>query len=85
MSFPRRGEIYLVSFGPTVGHEIKKTRPAIVIQNNISNEHSPVTIVAAISSHFGDPPHRREVLLAHDAKNRFDHSLSGRPESDPLH
>jgi len=31
---PRRGEIYLVSFDPTVGREIKKTRPALVIQNN---------------------------------------------------
>lgn len=63
MSFPRRGEIYLVSFDPTVGHEIKKTRPALVIQNNISNQYSPITIVAAISSQFGDPPHPREVLI----------------------
>jgi mRNA interferase MazF len=27
---PRRGEIYLCSFDPTIGHEIKKTRPALV-------------------------------------------------------
>ena len=63
MSFPRRGEIYLVSFDPTVGHEIKKTRPALVIQNNVSNQYSPITIVAAISSQFGNPPHPREVIL----------------------
>ncbi len=31
---PKRGEIYLVSFDPTIGHEIKKTRPAVIIQNN---------------------------------------------------
>jgi len=68
MTFPRRDEIYLVSFDPTVGHEIKKTRPAVIIQNNISNEHSPITIVAAISSQFGNPPHPREVLLAGDGK-----------------
>jgi len=61
MSFPRRGEIYLVAFDPTVGYEMKKTRPAIVIQNDVSNEYSPITIVAAISSHYGDPPHPREV------------------------
>jgi mRNA interferase MazF len=63
MTFPRRGEIYLVHFGPTVGHEIQKTRPALVIQNNVSNQYSPITIVAAISSQFGDPPHPREVVI----------------------
>ena len=59
----RRGGIYLVAFDPTVGHEIKKTRPAVVIQNDVSNEYSPLTIVAAISSHFADPPHSREVTI----------------------
>jgi mRNA interferase MazF len=63
MTFPRRGEIYLVSFDPTIGHEIKKTRPALVIQNNVSNQYSPITIVAAISSQFNDPPHPREVII----------------------
>lgn len=63
MTFPRRGEIYLVSFDPTVGHEIKKTRPALIIQNNVSNQYSPITIVAAISSQFSNPPHPREVIL----------------------
>jgi mRNA interferase MazF len=63
MTFPRRGEVYLVSFDPTIGHEIQKTRPAVVIQNDISNQHSPITIVAAVSSHFGDPPHPREVPI----------------------
>lgn len=60
MTFPRRGEIYLVSSDPTVGHEIQKTRPALIVQNDISNEHSPITIVAAITSHFSDPPRTRE-------------------------
>src|SRR5208282_2464685 len=63
MSFPRRGEIYLVSFDPTIGHEIKKTRPAVVIQNDVSNEHSPITLVAAVSSRFAPPPHPREVPI----------------------
>ena len=43
---PRRGEIYLVNFDPTVGAEIKKTRPALVLQNDIANRYSPITIVA---------------------------------------
>ena len=61
--YPRRGEIYPVTFDPTVGNEIPKTWPAVVIQNDISNQWSPITIVAAVSSQFGNPPHPREVPL----------------------
>jgi mRNA interferase MazF len=39
---PIRGEIYLVNFDPTIGSEISKTRPALIIQNNIANENSPM-------------------------------------------
>jgi mRNA interferase MazF len=46
----RRGDICLCSFDPTVGHEIRKTRPALVIQNDVGNQFSSLTIVAAISS-----------------------------------
>ena len=62
-AFPKRGEIYLVSFDPTVGAEIRKTRPALVLQNNIANRHSPVTIVAAITSQFEEPLYPTEVLI----------------------
>lgn len=63
MTFPRRGDIYLVESDPIRGHEIQKTRPAVVIQNDVSNRYSPITIVAAVSSHFGNPPFPREVLV----------------------
>ena len=59
----RRGEIYLVSFDPTVGHEIKKTRPALVIQNNIGNRYSPLTIVAAITSKISPVPYPVQVVI----------------------
>ena len=62
MVVPKRGEIYYVNFDPTIGVEIKKTRPALIIQNDIGNTHSPATIVAAITSTARDIyPH--EVLL----------------------
>ncbi|MBZ5637789.1 MAG: type II toxin-antitoxin system PemK/MazF family toxin [Acidobacteriia bacterium] len=47
---PRRGDVFVVDFDPTIGAEIRKRRPALVIQNDIDNRHSPVTIVAAITS-----------------------------------
>jgi mRNA interferase MazF len=60
---PRRGDIYLVSFDPTVGAEIRKTRPALVIQNDVSNLHSPITIIAAMTSKFDQPPYPTEVIV----------------------
>ena len=60
---PRRGDIYLVEFDPTRGHEIRKTRPALIIQNDIGNRYSPITIVAAISSKFETPPHPIDVII----------------------
>ena len=63
LNYPRRGEVYLISFDPTVGAEIQKTRPALILQNNVANRYSPVTIVAAISSHFEEPLYPTEVLI----------------------
>jgi mRNA interferase MazF len=63
VGWPKRGEIYLVNFDPTIGAEIKKTRPALVIQNDIGNEYSPITIVAAITSKFDEPPYPTEVIM----------------------
>jgi mRNA interferase MazF len=60
---PRRGEIYLVSFDPTVGREIKKTRPALVIQNNFGNRYGDLTIVAALTSRISSVPYPVEVLV----------------------
>jgi len=64
-----RGEIYLVSFDPTVGHEIKKTRPALVIQNDIGNRYSPLTIVAAITSKVSPVPYPVEVVIEPTSAN----------------
>jgi mRNA interferase MazF len=49
----RRGEIYLVDWNPSRGSEQKGKRPALIIQNNVGNDHSPLTIVASISTKFG--------------------------------
>lgn len=63
VSSPRRGEVYYVSFDPTLGAEIRKTRPALVLQNDVANRHSPITIVAAITSHFDETLYPTEVLV----------------------
>ena len=63
VTFPKRGSVYLVRFDPTEGSEIAKTRPALIIQNDIGNRASNVTIVAAITSKFHLPLHHTNVLV----------------------
>ena len=63
ITHPRRGEVYLVSLDPTLGAEIRKTRPGLVLQSDIANRSSPITIVAAITSQFGEPLYPTEVLI----------------------
>lgn len=46
----RRGEIYWLDWEPSRAVEIRGRRPALVVQNDLGNQHSPATVVAAISS-----------------------------------
>ena len=62
--FPRRGEVWLVRFDPTIGAEIRKTRPAVVIQNDVGNRAASTTIVAAVTSQVAEPLYPFEVLIA---------------------
>ena len=63
MTFPRRGEIYWVALDPTVGSEIAKTRPGLIISNDIGNEHSARVIIAPISSGNTGRVYPFEVLV----------------------
>ncbi len=50
----KRGDIFLANLEPIPGSEQGGIRPVLVIQNDISNKHSPVTIIAAITSKIFD-------------------------------
>lgn len=62
-SHPRRGELYLTALDPTLGHEIQKTRPALIIQNDVSNRLAKTTIVAPLTSTVRLPLSPVHVLL----------------------
>lgn len=40
-----RGDVVEVNLDPTVGTEIRKTRPCVIVQNNVGNKHSRRTII----------------------------------------
>src|SRR5208282_4109461 len=42
------GVILQISLDSTAGHEIKKSRPCLVVQNDIGNKYSPMTVVVPI-------------------------------------
>lgn len=50
MSYPKRGEIYWVNLDPAIGTEIKKTRPALIVSNDLANQYARRVIVAPITS-----------------------------------
>jgi len=46
----KRGEIWWVEFDPSVGSEIRKTRPAVIISNNAANRHLTRVVVIPFTS-----------------------------------
>lgn len=46
----KRGDIILVDLEPVRGSEQGGKRPSVVIQNNVGNKYSPLTIIAPITS-----------------------------------
>jgi mRNA interferase MazF len=57
----RRGDVVIVRFDPAEGHEMKKTRPAVVVQNDVGNANSSTTIVAPATGTYRGYPF--EVLV----------------------
>ena len=45
---PKRGEIWLVNFDPTLGSEIKKVRPAVVLSSDATGK-LPIKLIAPIT------------------------------------
>jgi mRNA interferase MazF len=46
----RRGEIWWVNFDPSVGQEVKKKRPAVIVSNDLSNQYLKRYQVVPLSS-----------------------------------
>jgi len=49
---PRRGEVYWLDFAPATGQEMTGMHPCVVVQNDVGNQYSGLTIVAAVTSNL---------------------------------
>lgn len=59
----QRFDIFLVALDPTRGHEIRKTRPCVVISPDEMNRHIGTVIVAPMTTHGQDCPTRVPVMF----------------------
>jgi len=53
-----RFEVYLVNLDPTVGKEIQKTRPSLIISPDEMNRHIGTVIIAPLTTHGREYPTR---------------------------
>ncbi len=53
-----RFDVFLVNLDPTIGHEIKKTRPCLIISPNEMNRFIATVIIAPMTSKGRDYPSR---------------------------
>ena len=53
-----RFEIYYVNLDPTIGNEIKKTRPCVIISPDEMNHHISTVIIAPLTSKLRNYPTR---------------------------
>jgi mRNA interferase MazF len=62
----KRGEIYWVAYDPVKGSEQGGLRPALVVQNDVGNQYSPTTVVAAVTRTLPLRPYPFIVVIEPD-------------------
>ncbi len=62
-----RFEVHLVALDPTIGSEIRKTRPCVIISPNEMNRHLKTVVIAPLTSTIKNYPTR--VALTFQGKS----------------
>jgi mRNA interferase MazF len=63
VSVPRRGDLYWVNLDPSIGSEIRKTRPCVIISPDAANQNGPLVIVAPVTKAEGKKVYFHEVFV----------------------
>jgi mRNA interferase MazF len=63
----KRGEIWLVNLDPTIGSEIKKTRPCVVISPPGMHDHLRTVMIAPMTT--GSRPAPFRIAVRHGGKS----------------
>jgi mRNA interferase MazF len=64
----KRGEVWWVEFDPSVGSEIRKTRPAVIVSNDAANRNLARVVVVPLTSSTGRQ-YPGEALVTVDGQN----------------
>ena len=59
----KRSDVYLISLDPTLGHEIKKTRPCLIISPDEMNDNISTIIIAPMTSKNRNYPTRIDLVF----------------------
>ena len=59
----KRFDVYLVNLDPTLGHEIQKTRPSLIISPDEMNRHIGTVMIAPMTTKGRDYPTRVPVTF----------------------
>ncbi|MEQ9116437.1 MAG: type II toxin-antitoxin system PemK/MazF family toxin [Rickettsiales bacterium] len=63
MGMVKRFDVVWVNLDPTIGREIKKTRPAVVISPNEMNKYLDTVIISPLTSRIRNYPTRVDCIV----------------------
>ena len=65
-----RGEVYLINLDPTIGSEIQKTRPCVIVSPDEMNKYIRTVIIASMTTKIRDYKSRVEIEFNGKKKDR---------------
>ena len=65
-----RGSVWWVEFDPAVGTEIQKTRPAVIVSNDMANKYLSRVVVIPLTSNISRVYPGEAVVTVNDNKNK---------------